>query len=900
MATIPTVLARRSLDVAGAVNVPTGSPVGEALERGGAKLAAVANTLMERQGRNDRFNALLGFDELKANIDGDFEKNVREAKPDGTGLHDTFLGGAQKRFQDFLATQPESVRPELESRWRAQTARESVRAARAEAGINENFHIKGIDERLQTGSNELMKNPAALDQWKRDVDERIEASNLTPDKKLAIREKVKESLTEAAFRGLGVNEKADVKAGWGMGRATVGEREKSAVEFFKGKGLSEVQAAAFVGRLSHESGGMNTNARNPGDGRDGSDSIGLGQWNAERAADLRMFAKAQGKPITDFQTQLEFVWQELNGRESGSLEKLKRARNAEEAGRAALDYERPRGWQAGDRYRSENVAGWRDQMARTKALLGDKAGDIAIPEDPRFKDIRPEKRILLAGLAEREEREQEVAEARIRTAELAGQKNQLQRQLQDGEAGPEEIKQAEDEGWLTDADEIQKFRNIITQREKGQKDERAFAAAIQQGSNYVWNPISKDDRDMANAGFKQLGGDVAAVERIVEHTGIVPPDAALALRGAMVSPNTQIVQSALEKAANLMRDRPQIFAGVEGAKDIEDKATTFNHLVYGRGFSAQEATKRIIEADTPEYKQRVTARIKGEDVNRIVKDNLKDGDIRAAFDETWGFGPSNPNLAFNPETRLQAMGHYEDAFREHYLQTGDVGEAKTRAIKELKKTWGVSEVNGTSTVMQYPPDRSPAYALKGVAPESVPQLYAAQLAEAVKARNGDEFDRSSLIFTPTKRTAEQYVRGEPPEYIISYRDKKNGTLETLPTAFFADPDKMRQDEIAVRQGVYETRRSAVAPAQEAVQERRTRMQENQQRLREEARQRILTTRSAVEGSEAASGTVVPMEDRIIEVERDVTGRPSRARVGTRRLNILRDDKGRFKGLEEED
>ena len=82
--------------------------------------------------------------------------------------------------------------------------------------------------------------------------------------------------------------------------------ERQALDFFTSKRWTPAQAAGIVGNLSRES-GLRTGAVNRGDGSDGSDSIGLGQWNGQRAAALRAFAGAQGKSINDFGTQLAFV-----------------------------------------------------------------------------------------------------------------------------------------------------------------------------------------------------------------------------------------------------------------------------------------------------------------------------------------------------------------------------------------------------------------------------------------------------------------------------------------------------------------------------------------------------------------------------------------------------------------
>jgi hypothetical protein len=68
---------------------------------------------------------------------------------------------------------------------------------------------------------------------------------------------------------------------------------------------------------------------------------------------------------------------------------------------------------------------------------------------------------------------------------------------------------------------------------------------------------------------------------------------------------------------------------------------------------------KIIEERTPEYEQKVKARIKSEDVNEIVKKQLSDGDIRHAFDDSW-IPFNDPKLTFSPEMRQRAMGDYEE------------------------------------------------------------------------------------------------------------------------------------------------------------------------------------------------------------------------------------------------
>ncbi|MFX5084874.1 phage tail tip lysozyme, partial [Acinetobacter baumannii] len=70
---------------------------------------------------------------------------------------------------------------------------------------------------------------------------------------------------------------------------------KADYDYFRQQGFSDVAAAGILGVLSWESGGgeagINPRGRNPGDGNDGSDSIGAAQWNSGRADALKEFAR---------------------------------------------------------------------------------------------------------------------------------------------------------------------------------------------------------------------------------------------------------------------------------------------------------------------------------------------------------------------------------------------------------------------------------------------------------------------------------------------------------------------------------------------------------------------------------------------------------------------------------
>lgn len=113
--------------------------------------------------------------------------------------------------------------------------------------------------------------------------------------------------------------------------------KKKAVDFFINKGLSPHAAAGIIGNLMSES-SLNTGAVG-----DNNTSIGIAQWHNERGNNLKNFAKQRGTDWKDYDTQLEFLWHELNTDYKGVLESLKSSTNVDQATDIFLErFERPK------------------------------------------------------------------------------------------------------------------------------------------------------------------------------------------------------------------------------------------------------------------------------------------------------------------------------------------------------------------------------------------------------------------------------------------------------------------------------------------------------------------------------------------------------------------------------
>lgn len=161
---------------------------------------------------------------------------------------------------------------------------------------------------------------------------------------------------------------------------------KSAMDYLAESdlGLTREQAAGIVGNLMQES-RLNPGARNRGDGNDGSDSIGIAQWNGDRARALETYAQRTGGDAGDVKTQLGFIVEELKTSEGGVLAALKAAKTPEEAAAAFISFERPKGWTA------ENPRGGHGWDSRRRYAESAAGGGGADGDDLRLaKDLQGE------------------------------------------------------------------------------------------------------------------------------------------------------------------------------------------------------------------------------------------------------------------------------------------------------------------------------------------------------------------------------------------------------------------------------------------------------------------------------------------------------------------------------
>jgi hypothetical protein len=131
---------------------------------------------------------------------------------------------------------------------------------------------------------------------------------------------------------------------------------KQLYDYFVEKGFSPAQASGILGNIQTES-SFKTNAYNSGEG-----AIGLCQWEGGRRTELESFAKSEGKPVTDWHVQADFIMHELNGSEKGAMAAIKAADTPQQAA-LAFQSKYERSASLGDR--ASNAGNIYQQLAKT-------------------------------------------------------------------------------------------------------------------------------------------------------------------------------------------------------------------------------------------------------------------------------------------------------------------------------------------------------------------------------------------------------------------------------------------------------------------------------------------------------------------------------------------------------
>lgn len=404
-----------------------------------------------------------------------------------------------------------------------------------------------------------------------------------------------------------------------------------------------------------------------------------------------------------------------------------------------------------------------------------------------------------ARVAMRQQAEQTILKQR--TAASGARSEEYERQIIDASAGKSPLIQR----GAIESDPVldePKRNALLRQWDKAAGDVASFQSALSKFQNPAggpFNPYDKEEKGNVDKIYTALGGDAAALQAVVDRTKTVPESAMKEFRGAVASDDPKRVAAALTMTSNLLTRSPTIFTGEGGEKQVENATVAFRHYVEDYGMTAEDAAKKIIQANSPEYQAKLKARLKSEDVDAVIKKQVQNGsfqsDLMSAFNLGSVFGiplpyGMRPSVEANPKARQIAIADYAELVKDKYLETGDMNLAKKQAQTQMKVMWGVSYINGTNSgvFMRLPADRAPALAN---VPDAATHI-ADQAMAQIKTQTGKAVDRSGLMLTPIPGvTATAYVNGQPAPYTLSWRDK-DGIIHTAQSPFIADVGAIRQ------------------------------------------------------------------------------------------------------------
>lgn len=754
--------------------------IGQGLSNLGQGLMQVGFDLEQVRQNEERDNqAKAGYDlELKlakfrAQEEETFNTAKDQSSESGIGFTRQFIEGYQKRADEFIKQNFAGISEAQNSQARQTILGQAnslyQKANAYETQAKTNYYDRTTNSGLDTIRTQIRSNSAPYEELKRQGLAAINAADMPEPWKAERRALWDADAAESKWRW---KFEQNPQEAISQLKAPAGSNVGRAYQRLISKGWAPHQAAGIVGNLMAESGrGLNTQAVNAGDGSDGSDSIGVAQWNGARAKALKDFAAANGTDWHNIDTQIDFIDHELRTSERAAGENLARSTTAEDAAAAFVGYERPAGWSPA------NARGAMHWEKRRDAAL-QIAGENPKAEDGTFDSIPYDRREQLANWGETEYSQQ-------RTKERAASVDRYKLLIA---TEPERVDQNVilNDNALDDGEKA----SLVTSLKSAMKETgaaNAFLGALAQGSVSV-NAFDEDQRKIADTAYGKLLGAAQSQEEqqlvtsdFVARTGYVPQKVQAELRYGASSTDPQMMATAMESALVFSNNAPAGFS-FSGAEDIGKKADLYRAYTRNMGYSAEEAARKLIDANDPEKAAARETLLKSDAVKEQIK-AIGAKTVSAVFDNSFmGFG-SDPKLGANPAAEAAMVADYKSIYQEALVDAGGNAEvAKQAASDRFRRTYGVSEFSTLGdTVIRYPVEKTYPAGPDGTHDWVRDQAVRALQGEGVKA------DEIYLMPLPDGGTEKDVQAGKPARYQILYKDPESGNVEQFNLPFFADP-----------------------------------------------------------------------------------------------------------------
>lgn len=341
---------------------------------------------------------------------------------------------------------------------------------------------------------------------------------------------------------------------------------------------------------------------------------------------------------------------------------------------------------------------------------------------------------------------------------------------------------------------------LVSELRNQRKDQIEVQQTIHQLSDpgTQWNPFDSKQRNSVDKAYNSLLGDEEPLSpsgqtsagEIAVRTGFLPRRMFDAIRGAATSGDPQHFAGAMEFLNQVIQRQP-------GAVDMYDGKGAVNNALsdysfYSKFMGAADAAQRVIDNNSPEM---VAKRKNLSDAAKTAAKDLKPKDVTGFLSDK-GIDAELGNEA----QQAELMTEYDRLFRDAYVDTGDPGLAKNRALDELSRVYGPNMVSGSSRLMKYPPQNfypssssNPEYLSQQL--ETAVSEFAfgdeakdtwaySRLTDAITGRKWVDSDR--IILMSDQTTREEVSARQAPSYTVMYRDDDD-EIHAVPGRFYFDP-----------------------------------------------------------------------------------------------------------------
>lgn len=333
--------------------------------------------------------------------------------------------------------------------------------------------------------------------------------------------------------------------------------------------------------------------------------------------------------------------------------------------------------------------------------------------DSRMRLVPYEDRLALRADAENSAKAQLTQTRQQAVADQAQALNGLYVNLLDGKAGQADIDRMRQQGTLTDYDQINKAQRILEQRTKDLSLEEQLANKL--SGNGVFDPTSKEDKDLLNAGIGTRGKEALAnmdkgyftdyVVPLVGKARDIPTDVVGTLMGMMRSTNPDRAVYALDALSQLERTDPRAYAARVNSQTQSD--VEFYRL--RRDTMPKDELLRAVNAGNSQEERQAREILRKEAQDLLSKRDGKVTGLDKLAEEIISDNSSFFGKAALSSQAWAAQGLKRDAqaiWITEYERTGKADDATEVTKKIMKNRWGTTELGGKKVLMELPPEKA--------------------------------------------------------------------------------------------------------------------------------------------------------------------------------------------------